>query len=923
MSGSHKGEDDAYPLRVFVRIRPFNENERQNAFIKAVNAKDLLINASYQKKLQFNGVFGPKAKQSAVYKVVAKPLIADILSGYNCTILTYGQIDTGKTYTMMGVVPDVSDEEECGLIPRIVAQLFEELHALKQHYAVRCSYFELCNEEVRDLLARSDDPLRIRIYESQRNKGIVVIQGVEEVPVNTDYDVFKLLKKGQERRHMLSTLVNEHSGRAHTIFTMMVYTRENGMNGEELINIGKFNLIDLAGSENINKSGAMERRAREGGNINQSLLTLGRVIKALSEKNSHVPFRESKLTRILQDSLGGKTKTSIIATISASTTHMDETLSTLDYAQRARMITNKLEVNQKMSQTVLIDQYIEENARLHKDLAAAHTKEGIFLDHDNYEKLMSNQQTQKEVISQNASIIKEMSEQLQHLLKDQMMRQTEFTELSSSFKNSQTELKNIQKLYERVLLEKENEQVLAESFRSQVEKLEKAAIKNNEAVNTMNISVRDMCELLIVEVDNFFKCSNNHKGKVIEMTNNLYSHNIDNYKKIETSLNALQEHFKASDDVCKLLNKNETALETFKNEVTAHCSKCINSVLDRQQIYNTSCRTFIEHFLTDQKSKYSNFLKQFEQKINNLIHITKLNREDLCTDIENNEHDIFRDLCNLTEILKTNKADDFLSCIVTHHEHLSEQVNIRFEHFQNCVKKNQKLIENNTPHLVTLLDYIRSSVSKFDMQLKTQFDVTTETITAVHRELQDNSFKSAMDTSYNKLISDYKSQMSEKNSSLLHKFENFETQLHECSDNFILENTNALTKIQSIIADKLEKSRKGLSNQEMKLNMTSMEVQEQHHDISQKIDTFTQHMQKLKTETISKMNQFNVLAKCTDQVIEIQHAGDTPNRSTYRYPSCLKELTPKDKVLLKFRRQEYENGKTVQSQPNGIKENNK
>ncbi|KAF5302977.1 hypothetical protein FQA39_LY10155 [Lamprigera yunnana] len=216
---------------------------------------------------------------------------------------------------------------------------------------------------------------------------------------------------------------------------------------------------------------------------------------------THVPFRESKLTRILQDSFGGKTKMSIIATILASTTHMDETLSTLDYAQRARMTTKKFKVNQKMSQTLLPI-------------------------------LKSKQQTQKEVISQNASIIKDMYEQLQHLLKDQMIRQTEFTELSSSFKNSQTKLKNIQKLYETVLLEKENEQVLAESFRSQVEKLEKAAIKNNDAVNTMNISVQNMCELLIVEVDNFFKCSNNHKGKVIEITNNLHSRIIDNYKEL-------------------------------------------------------------------------------------------------------------------------------------------------------------------------------------------------------------------------------------------------------------------------------------------------------------------------------------------------------------------------------------------------------
>merc|ERR1711970_1596475 len=154
---------------------------------------------------------------------------------------------------------------------------------------------------------------------------------------------------------------------------------ESSVEGEEVLRIGKLNLVDLAGSENIGRSGAMDKRAREAGNINQSLLTLGRVITALVDRTPHVPYRESKLTRLLQDSLGGRTKTTIIATISPGVNNMEETLSTLDYAHRAKNITNKPEVNQKLTKKALIKQYEDEIEQLKRDLMASREKNGVFL----------------------------------------------------------------------------------------------------------------------------------------------------------------------------------------------------------------------------------------------------------------------------------------------------------------------------------------------------------------------------------------------------------------------------------------------------------------------------------------------------------------------------------------------------------------
>ncbi|XP_006811021.1 kinesin-like protein KIF11-A, partial [Neolamprologus brichardi] len=147
--------------------------------------------------------------------------------------------------------------------------------------------------------------------------------------------------------------------------------------------------VDLAGSENIGRSGAVDKRAREAGNINQSLLTLGRVITALVEKRPHVPYRESKLTRILQDSLGGRTKTSIIATVSPSSSNLEETLSTLEYASRAKNIMNKPEVNQKLTKRTLIKEYTEEIERLKRDLAATRDKHGVYLSSENYESMVA------------------------------------------------------------------------------------------------------------------------------------------------------------------------------------------------------------------------------------------------------------------------------------------------------------------------------------------------------------------------------------------------------------------------------------------------------------------------------------------------------------------------------------------------------
>jgi kinesin family protein 11 len=226
-----------------------------------------------------------------------------------------------------------------GIIPRTLNSLFCTLDKETAEYSVRVSFMELYNEELKDLL--SDTAVKLKLFEDHSRKGSVIVQGLEEIIVKNSAEVLELLEMGSLKRQTAATKMNQVSSRSHGIFSITVHIKENTPDGEELLKVGKLNLVDLAGSENIQRSGAGEKRAKEAGMINQSLLTLGRVINALVEHSPHIPYRESKLTRILQDSLGGRTKTCIIAALSPAKCNLEETLSTLDYAHRAKNIRNK------------------------------------------------------------------------------------------------------------------------------------------------------------------------------------------------------------------------------------------------------------------------------------------------------------------------------------------------------------------------------------------------------------------------------------------------------------------------------------------------------------------------------------------------------------------------------------------------------
>ncbi|MCO5586466.1 hypothetical protein L7F22_040406 [Adiantum nelumboides] len=398
-SASPKEKEKGVNVQVLLRCRPLNEDElRINApqVILCNDARREVIIASklIDRTFTFDKVFGQQAQQKDLYDQAISPIVNEVLEGFNCTIFAYGQTGTGKTYTMEGaarkskIVGELP--AEAGVIPRAVEQIFQTLESQKAEYSMKVIFLELYNEEITDLLAPED--ISKSLDERQRKplvlmedgKGGVLVRGLEEEVVYSANEIFNLLERGSSKRKTAETLLNKQSSRSHSIFSIIIHIKESSLGGEELIKCGRLNLVDLAGSENVSRSGAREGRAREAGEINKSLLTLGRVITSLVEHLGHVPYRDSKLTRLLRESLGGRTKTCVIATISPSLQCLDESLSTLDYAYRAKSIKNKPELNQKVMKSALIKDLHVEIERLKADVAASREKNGIYLPRDRY-----------------------------------------------------------------------------------------------------------------------------------------------------------------------------------------------------------------------------------------------------------------------------------------------------------------------------------------------------------------------------------------------------------------------------------------------------------------------------------------------------------------------------------------------------------
>ncbi|CAD8152236.1 unnamed protein product [Paramecium octaurelia] len=390
-------------IHVLVRVRPLNQREAHLGANACITTNANSITLDNKKEYTYDHVLGADSTQEQVFDKIGNSTLQSFLDGLNCCIFAYGQTGAGKTYTMQGKGYDdlTSDSSHVGLQPRLIQQLFKELPK-ENNWTIKCTYLEIYNEQLIDLLNGAKAmPLTIR-EDSKR----VYVENLTEIAVTSFNDVLLLMQRGLANRHVSATQMNLESSRSHSIFTLQLEQRTKGMYTRK----SKMNFVDLAGSERQKLTAATGDRLKEATNINKSLTVLGLVINSLAENaKKFIPYRDSKLTFLLRESLGGNSKTVMIATISAASSSFQETLGTLKFASRAKNIKNQAIINEEIGGN--LDSLKAEIKRLKNELQySIHQSE-----------IIPKKQKEVELISQITSLSYQLNESSQyqdHLTKE-------------------------------------------------------------------------------------------------------------------------------------------------------------------------------------------------------------------------------------------------------------------------------------------------------------------------------------------------------------------------------------------------------------------------------------------------------------------------------------------------------------------------
>ncbi|KAG9445225.1 hypothetical protein H6P81_016565 [Aristolochia fimbriata] len=352
-------------VQVVIRIRPLSNSEislqGHNRCIKQDSCQTVTWTGHPESRFTFDHVADETVSQEKLFKVAGLPMVENCVAGYNSCMFAYGQTGSGKTHTMLGDIEGGTRRHSvnCGMTPRVFEYMFSRIQKEKEarrdeklRFVCKISFLEIYNEQILDLLNPSSINLQVR----EDSKKGVYVENLTEIEVASARDVIQQLVQGASNRKVATTNMNRASSRSHSVFTCVIESKWESQ-GVTHHRFARLNLVDLAGSERQKSSGAEGERLKEATNINKSLSTLGLVIMNLvsisNGKSLHVPYRDSKLTFLLQDSLGGNSKTLIIANVSPSNCCALETLSTLKFAQRAKFIKNNAVVNEDASGDVL------------------------------------------------------------------------------------------------------------------------------------------------------------------------------------------------------------------------------------------------------------------------------------------------------------------------------------------------------------------------------------------------------------------------------------------------------------------------------------------------------------------------------------------------------------------------------------------
>nr|XP_024217012.1 kinesin-like protein KIF14 isoform X2 [Halyomorpha halys] len=485
-------EGEKSQITVGVRVRPLLPREGMNGV--NVNDGSVVVASDLGSEFTFSyeHCFPPSCSQSEVYESLVRPLLDNAVQGYNACLFAYGQTGSGKTYSMMG--PNLEEDNfeltsESGMIPRFCKELLQKTSSLEEGSpslttSVEVSYLEVYNEKIHDLLVPGNTQLRVREHPVH---GPYVVD-LSRHTIKSFSDFQHWINVGNKKRSTAMTELNDKSSRSHSLFTILLtqtfaQVRSDGTWSHDQTRTSHINLVDLAGSERIASSTVSSDRLREGASINRSLLTLGKVMSALVDNRGFVPYRESVLTWLLKESLGGNSRTCMLATVSPCSTHLDETMSTLRYASQARAIVNRVRVNEAPQDREMrelreelerlrpagerINTLLSEKEDL-EDQLKLKTDEIINLETEieKYKSLLSELSKSKDELMENISNGDSMKQEL--VIKKQLV-----LELEQNLEATKKELSNIGKFKNDLEKELENRRQIEINDKDKINKLKK------------------------------------------------------------------------------------------------------------------------------------------------------------------------------------------------------------------------------------------------------------------------------------------------------------------------------------------------------------------------------------------------------------------------------------------------------------------
>ena len=704
-------ETEEENISVIVRIKP----EENNIPLSSIKIKDNIITIMSSKK-EKNYLFdyiGKNSTQNDIFEHCGKNICDHALKGYNCTIFAYGQTGSGKTYTLLGknitdifekrgaIVSSDADilmnennvnyannfeydknDDKIGLVSRILYYLFKNSRDKKgdNEFTFKMSYMEIYMKTIVDLLNPDNENLK---EEPNDNSSILILKNLHKLVINSPNEAINYIINGNRLRHTAQTLKNIKSSRSHAIITIYI---ENSSSLENKRKKSFFHIIDLAGSESQKKAGVIGDRLKEAGANNISLLDLGRVIRAIINNVKHIPYRDSILTRILKDSIGGNSKTTIIATISQLESNLGETINTLEFAQDAKKIKNKARFNierlknfwelsiEKIEQfEIKFNSTLNEKENLYKSLEEQ-IEENKKIKNDilEKEKELKNVKEEninlKKIIEKDNIKIKANSNDLNNLKTEKVELEDKIKNLEEEIEINNKKLQNIEIQHKKEILDKEEkDKLLAEldykinllikglekddknnKLQEEIEKLKEEIIKNNEIIK--NIKKKHKTEISDIE----------KKNKELE------DYNSKNDLLIKEIREKNQKCKQELDTMEKELNETKTELEKLNKELLdykdkeSNQNKKIEKMKKQIDALYKQNNQINQKYETSQKSIDSHF-----EKINSLSKHNNI--------IENKVNYIKKDLSNLLGSIYFDQSD------------CSKSINLFREIYQNTI----------------------------------------------------------------------------------------------------------------------------------------------------------------------------------------------------------------------------------------------